>query len=170
MGAQWCNGNRRISGGGGWMGMGGAARRFISICNSYAAKSGLTVTDRDKRRPAAGLSQSVTSSRPNRAYLLQIEILLQKPRAEARAEKRAGRRHRPAVIPRTAPQQSGRGPTPQFRTFHPFSDSSSFHPGCPDGKSRNVSSISKLHASPMRIETDLANQDTASRSHPKPFA
>ena len=30
---------------GGW---GGAARRFVSICNSYSAKPGLTVTDRDK--------------------------------------------------------------------------------------------------------------------------
>ena len=29
---------------GGW---GGAARRFVSICNSYSAKPGLTVTDRD---------------------------------------------------------------------------------------------------------------------------
>lgn len=148
----------------------GPTCKIISICNNNSAKTVPCVTNLDKRRPAAGLSRSVTSSRPNRAYLLQIEILLQKPRAEARAEKRAGRRHRPAVIPRTAPRQSERGPTPQFRTFHPFSDSSSFHPGCPDGKSRNVSSISKLHASPMRIETNLANQDTASRSHPKPFA
>ncbi len=47
MGIQQRNGNRRISGGSRWMGMGGAARRFISICNSYAAKPGLTVTDRD---------------------------------------------------------------------------------------------------------------------------
>jgi hypothetical protein len=29
---------------GGW---GRAARRFVSICNSYAAKLGLTVTDQD---------------------------------------------------------------------------------------------------------------------------
>jgi hypothetical protein len=29
---------------GGWD---GAARRFVSICNSYAAKLGLTVTDQD---------------------------------------------------------------------------------------------------------------------------
>ena len=42
---------------GGW---GGAARRFISICNSYAAKPGLTVTDRDKRERSVGKSRSVT--------------------------------------------------------------------------------------------------------------
>ena len=64
---------------------------------------------------------------------------------------------------------------PPWKTIHAETDvraggSSLIIMQGPDGKSRNVSSISKLHASPMRIETDLANQDTASRSHPKPFA
>ena len=55
---------------GGW---GGAARRFVSICNSYSAKSVPRVTDLDKRGPAAGKSRSATSSRPNRVYALQIK-------------------------------------------------------------------------------------------------
>ena len=42
---------------GGW---GGAARRFVSICNSYSAKPGLTVTDQDKRERPVGKSRSVT--------------------------------------------------------------------------------------------------------------
>ena len=42
---------------GGW---GEAARRFVSICNSYSAKPGLTVTDRDKRERSVGKSRSVT--------------------------------------------------------------------------------------------------------------
>ena len=72
MEAQQHNGNRRISGGGRWMGQSGAARRFISICNSYAAKPGLTVTDRDKPNPPARKSQSITSTRQNPSLVLQI--------------------------------------------------------------------------------------------------
>ena len=54
---------------GGW---GRAARRFISICNSYAAKPGLTVTDRDKPNPPARKSQSITTTRQNPSLVLQI--------------------------------------------------------------------------------------------------
>lgn len=50
----------------------------ISTCNSYSAKSVPRVTDLDKRGPAAGKSRSVTSSRPNRVYALQIEILFER--------------------------------------------------------------------------------------------
>ena len=73
MGAQRHNKNRRTAGSGRWMGMGGAARRFISICNSYAAKPGLTVTDQDKRERSVGKSRSVTPTDQNRTHLLQIE-------------------------------------------------------------------------------------------------
>ena len=54
---------------GGW---GGAARRFVSICNSYAVKLGLTVTDRDKPNPPARKSQSITTTRQNPSLVLQI--------------------------------------------------------------------------------------------------
>ena len=54
---------------GGW---GRAARRFVSICNSYAAKLGLTVTDRDKPNPPARKSQSITTTRQNPSLVLQI--------------------------------------------------------------------------------------------------
>ena len=53
-----------------WEHSGAAARRFISICNSYAAKSGLTVTDRDKRDPPARKSQSITTTRRNPSLVL----------------------------------------------------------------------------------------------------
>ena len=55
---------------GGW---GVAARRFVSICNSYAAKPGLTVTDRDKPNPPARKSQSITTTRQNEPQMLQVE-------------------------------------------------------------------------------------------------
>ena len=54
---------------GGW---GEAARRFVSICNSYATKPGLTVTDRDKPNPPAKKSQSITTTRQNPSLVLQI--------------------------------------------------------------------------------------------------
>ena len=54
---------------GGWN---GAARRFVSICNSYSAKPGLTVTDRDKPIWPAERSQSVTTTRQNPFLVLQI--------------------------------------------------------------------------------------------------
>ena len=72
MGIQQRNGNRRTAGSGRWMGMGGAARQFVSICNSYAAKLGLTVTDRDKPNPPARKSQSITTTRQNPSLVLQI--------------------------------------------------------------------------------------------------
>ena len=61
-------GGQRVAAGG-W---GGAARRFVSICNSYAAKPGLTVTDRDKPNPPARKSQSITTTRQNPSLVLQI--------------------------------------------------------------------------------------------------
>ena len=48
---------------GGW---GEAARRFVSICNSYATKPGLTVTDRDspqQHRPVRGTTATGTAGR-----------------------------------------------------------------------------------------------------------
>ena len=54
---------------GGW---GGAARRFVSIRNSYSAKTVPRVTDSDKRSPAAEKSRSVTSIGQKRPHVLQI--------------------------------------------------------------------------------------------------
>lgn len=46
---------------------------FVSICNVWRQKTGLTVTDRDVWHLVGGMSQSVTSTSPNSTYLLQIE-------------------------------------------------------------------------------------------------
>ena len=53
----------------------GSLFRFsnISICNIWAGKSALSVTDRDIRIPLKGKSQSVTVTRQNRSQMLQIE-------------------------------------------------------------------------------------------------
>ena len=45
----------------------------ISICNIWAGKSALSVTDRDGRRMSGRTSHSVTARRLSTAYLLQIE-------------------------------------------------------------------------------------------------
>ena len=45
----------------------------ISICNIWAGKSALSVTDRDRRRASGRTSQSVTVRRLLTVYLLQIE-------------------------------------------------------------------------------------------------
>ncbi len=73
----------------------------ISICNNNSAKSVPRVTDLDKRGPAAGKSRSVTSSRPNRVYALQIEILFERlrigPKTRSRNNKKARRLGRRAA-------------------------------------------------------------------------
>ena len=65
MGIQQHNGNRRTAGSGRWMGMGGAARRFISICNRWTSICRVVVTDLDKRELLNISSQSVTSEVQN---------------------------------------------------------------------------------------------------------
>lgn len=69
------NGNRRISGAGRWMGMGGAARRFISICNSYAAKPGLTVTDRDSPQQHRPVRETTATGAAGRDLLFSSAFL-----------------------------------------------------------------------------------------------
>ena len=46
----------------------------ISICNSWPPKPARRVTDRDKPKPSRRKSQSVTVSRRNGVFLLQIEM------------------------------------------------------------------------------------------------
>ncbi len=46
---------------------------FVSICNVWRQKTGLTVTDRDECLGAAGLSKSVTFRGLENVLLLQIE-------------------------------------------------------------------------------------------------
>lgn len=46
---------------------------FVSVCNVWGQKTGLTVTDRDECLGAAGLSKFVTFRGLESVYLLQIE-------------------------------------------------------------------------------------------------
>ena len=55
------------------VGYGAGADTNISICNSYSAKSGLGVTDRDTGIPPRLRSQSVTSWATKPLLLLQIK-------------------------------------------------------------------------------------------------
>ena len=55
------------------VGYGAGADTNISICNSYSAKTGLDVTDRDEREAAKQTSRSVTTGNKFPILLLQIE-------------------------------------------------------------------------------------------------
>lgn len=73
-----------------------AFRRKISICNNYRPKTTLDVTNRDEQARSDQTSQSVTSRPTFAPLLLQIEILFE--RLETRSP--SGKADRPTASPR----------------------------------------------------------------------
>ena len=53
-----------------------ALRGFVSICNVWGQKTGLSVTERDECLGAVGLSQSVTFRGLKNVLLLRIETFV----------------------------------------------------------------------------------------------